>query len=179
MSYKKIMFLATFLFSLIAFGDNHNDLYKLSFRDLNDNEVKMKEMKGKVLLVVNTASRCGYTPQFEQLQELYKAYKDKGLEVIGFPSNDFRQEDMDGKKLAKFCKLNYGVTFTMASRSSVIGENKNPIYQYLVENSETKKDVRWNFEKFLVGKDGKVIARFSSAVAPNDKRLLEPLKAAL
>jgi len=171
--------LFTLLFTLLTFlsFSTHasGDLHSVKFESLKGKTVNFKEYKGKVLLVVNTASRCGYTPQFEGLQALYKKYKAQGFQVLGFPSNDFNQEDMNGKKLDSFCKMNYGVDFPMFTKSSVKGKNKNSVYKILT----TDFDVRWNFEKLLVGKDGKFISRFTSGITPKDPKLKKSIELAL
>jgi glutathione peroxidase len=129
---------------------------------------------------VNTASRCGYTPQLKELQELHAKYGSKGLMVIGVPSNDFNQEDLSGGELAKFCKFNYGVEFTMLEKTSVKGANKHPLYQYLVQKSNSPNDeVSWNFEKFLVDKSGAVLGRYKSGTKPQDPQLISQIESTI
>lgn len=133
--------------------------------------------KGEVLLIVNTASECGFTPQFEGLETLYQEYKDQGFTVLGFPSNDFFQEHKDAEKTAEVCYLNYGVTFPMYEESAVRGDDANPVFANLREQSDTQP--KWNFYKYLVGRDGEVKAVFSSKTKPDDKMLTQAIKAQL
>jgi glutathione peroxidase len=132
------------------------------------------------MLVVNTASQCGHTDQLGGLQSLYEKYKDQGLVVLGFPSNDFRQENLEGEAIANFCKRNYGVSFPMFQKTSVNGPERHPLYVHLVTNSTTpSENIKWNFEKFLVNREGKVIGRYESKVKPDDKKLLSDIESAL
>ncbi len=136
--------------------------------------------KGKVLLVVNTASKCGFTPQYKGLQELHDKYSAKGLVVLGFPSNDFRgQEPGSNEEIKKFCELKYHVKFPMFGKDKVIGAEKQPLYRELVAGAGTHEEVEWNFEKFLVSRDGKVIGRFKSKVTPQSDELVKAVEAAL
>lgn len=132
---------------------------------------------GKVVLVVNTASRCGYTPQFEGIEKLYKTYKDQGFVVLGFPSDQFRQEEATDESIAKFCTANFGVTFPMYTKSRVDGDDANPLYKAL--KAATRKAPEWNFNKYLIGRDGRVIAHYGSRVQPDDAALVEAIKAEL
>lgn len=146
-----------------------HDVYHFTARSLQGAEIPLETYRGKTLLIVNTASKCGFTPQFEGLEKLYGKYKDRGLVVLGFPCNQFaNQEPGDDQSIAGGCVLNYGVTFPMFSRIEVNGRNAHPLYKYL------KKELRgflggrikWNFTKFLVGPDGKPVKRFAPAVTP-------------
>tara|TARA_B100001094_G_C17876935_1_gene644946 strand:- start:220 stop:759 length:540 start_codon:yes stop_codon:yes gene_type:complete len=150
------------------------DIYKLSFKNIEGKNQEMKDYRGKTLLIVNTASQCGYTKQYSGLEKLYQAHKNKGLVVIGFPSNSFKQELDNDAEVAKFCKMRFGVKFPLASITPVKGPNRHPIYSYLINNTQqdSGQDVSWNFEKFVVGPDGKVKGRFSSRIEPDDKKLL-------
>jgi glutathione peroxidase len=127
----------------------------------------LAEFDGKAILIVNTASKCGYTPQYEGLEELYEKYKDSGLVVIGFPANNFKnQEPGTNEEIQQFCSTEYGVTFPMMSKISVKGDDKHPLYVYLTEQSPFPGEITWNFNKFMLDRNGKVIARFDSKVTP-------------
>ncbi|MFZ4636273.1 MAG: glutathione peroxidase [Pirellulales bacterium] len=142
--------------------------------------VDLASYKGKVVLIVNVASRCGATPQYAGLQKLYDTYKDKGLVVIGFPANDFgAQEPGSDPQIAEFCSSKYGVTFPMFSKITVKGPAKSPLYKTLTESADPPGEVAWNFEKFLVGKDGAVAARFKTGVQPDDAAFIAAVEAAL
>ena len=129
----------------------------------------MSDYSGKVVLVVNTASKCGFTPQLKDLEYLYKEYKDLGLEILGFPCNQFlNQEPGDNKDVKNFCEINYGVTFDMFEKIDVNGSNTHPIYKYL-KNQEKgifTKDIKWNFTKFLIDRNGNVVKRYSPTTSP-------------
>jgi glutathione peroxidase len=128
-----------------------------------------------VLLIVNTASECGYTPQYEGLEELYRRYRDKGLVVLGFPANDFGgQEPGSNQQIAQFCRVNYGVTFPMFAKTSVVGASANSLYRELA--ARTGKPPRWNFHKYLLDRAGQPVAAFESAVEPADPRLTSEIE---
>jgi glutathione peroxidase len=131
---------------------------------------------GKALIVVNTASRCGFTPQFKGLEALYQRYKGQGLEVLGVPSDDFRQEEDDSAETAKVCFVNYGVTFAMSEPQAVSGDDAVPLFRELAAQSSAP---RWNFYKYVVGRDGKVLASFSSLTKPDDEALVAAVEKAL
>jgi glutathione peroxidase len=144
-------------------------------KGIDGKPVDLAAYKGKVVLVVNVASRCGYTGQYAGLQKLYDSQKDKGLVILGFPANDFgAQEPGSDAQIAK-----YGVTFPMFAKITVKGPDKAPLYKSLTEAADPKGEVSWNFEKFLIGKDGAVIGRFKSGVAPDDAKLVQAIEAAL
>lgn len=136
------------------------------------------EYAGKVVLVVNTASQCGFTPQYEGLEKIYQRYKDRGLVVLGFPSEDFGGQELAKEEdIAEFCKANFGVSFPMFGKSAVKGREANPLFRTLAQ--KTGQEPGWNFNKYLVGRDGKVLAHFGSDVKPDGSRLEAAIKAAL
>ena len=153
--------------------------YDFLAKKINGQEVSMNEYKGKVLLIVNTASKCGFTPQFKELEELYKEYKDQGFEILGFPCNQFMNQDpADNGDINSFCQLNYGVTFTMFEKINVNGKDAHPIYKFLrsKEKGLLSDAVKWNFTKFLVDSEGKVIKRYAPTTSPvNIKEDIEKL----
>ena len=147
-------------------------VYEFSARDIQGNNKDLADFKGKVMLIVNTASKCGFTPQYEGLENIYKDLKEQGLEILGFPCNQFgQQEKGSDTEIAGFCMKNYGVSFPMFSKVDVNGDNAHPLYDYLKKQSPGilgSKGIKWNFTKFLVGKDGQVIKRFASTAKPKD-----------
>ncbi|HEX5638632.1 MAG TPA: glutathione peroxidase [Burkholderiaceae bacterium] len=147
-------------------------VYEFSAQTLTGTARRMADFKGSVLLVVNTASKCGFTPQYAGLEALYKKYKDQGLVVLGFPSNQFgEQEPGADTEIAEFCEMNYGVTFPMFAKVDVNGKSAHPLFKYL---TSTKKGllgseaIKWNFTKFLVGRDGSVLERYAPTTKPED-----------
>ena len=145
------------------------DIYNIEVKKMNGEIITLNNYKGKTLLIVNTASKCGFTKQFEGLEILYNKYKNSGLLVLGFPCNQFLHQDPGSdSEILEFCTLNYGVSFEMFSKISVKGKNISPLYDYLVKNNPTKpgKKVKWNFEKFLISSKGEVIARYQSSIKP-------------
>lgn len=145
------------------------------FLNLQDEQVTLCQFSGKVLLIVNTASECGYTPQYEGLEKVYRRYRDKGFVILGFPANDFGgQEPGSNKEIAQFCRLNYGVTFPMFSKTSVVGATANPLYRALA--AQTGKPPRWNFHKYLLDRAGQPVAVFESAVEPADSRVTSQIE---
>jgi len=151
---------------------NASSVYDFTMKDIDGSDVKLDKYKGSVVMIVNTASRCGYTPQYEGLQKIYDQYKDRGFVVIGFPANNFMgQEPGTEKEIKEFCTLKYNVTFPMFSKISVTGTDQHPLYGFLTNkktNPEFGGDISWNFNKFLIGRDGKVIGRWGSKEKPED-----------
>lgn len=146
-----------------------NTFYQFNAKSLQGQEISMSDFKGKNILVVNTASKCGLTPQFEGLEDLYKKYKDKDFVILGFPCNQFaNQEPGDEKSISEGCMINYGVTFPMFSKIDVNGENTHPIYKYLKNElgSILGSKIKWNFTKFLISAEGKPLKRFSPTTKP-------------
>ncbi len=158
-------------------------IYEFSMKSIDGKEVKMDEYKGKVLLIVNVASHCGYTPQYTALQSTYAKYKDQGFFVLGFPSNDFGgQEPGTDEEVKTFCSTKYSVTFPMFSKITVVGANKHPFYRFLTEkatNPEFAKEVSWNFNKFLVDKNGKIVGSYESGITPDSAELTTAIEKAL
>jgi glutathione peroxidase len=174
--------LALFAVSTRGLPATESGVYQFKVKDINNRSVDMTSYRGKVLLVVNTASYCGYTSQYKSLQKTYLQFKDQGFEILGFPSNDFgRQEPGTNKEIKDFCELNYKVSFPLFSKVVVSGNQKAPLFKYLTEDSgETfKGSIDWNFEKFLIGKNGQVVGRFKSAVDPQSKELVSAISAAI
>jgi glutathione peroxidase len=147
---------------------------------INGDKKSLSAYKGKVLLIVNTASRCGYTPQYKSLESLYGRYKAQGFEVLGFPANNFLgQEPGTNEEIKEFCSLKYNVTFPMFSKISVKGKDIDPLYQYLTKESGFNGDIPWNFSKFLVGPDGKVVARFDPKAEPLSDEIVQKIESVL
>jgi len=151
-----------------------HSVYDFTARDINGNEKKMSDYQGRVLLIVNTASKCGFTPQFEGLQSLYDELGPRGLEVLGFPCNQFLNQDPgDDAAISQFCSLNYGVNFPMFSKVDVNGEGAHPLFQFLKTEAKGllgSEQIKWNFTKFLIGRDGKVVRRYPPTTKPEDIR---------
>jgi glutathione peroxidase len=155
-------------------------IYEIEIANAKGEQKTLKEYIGKALLIVNVASKCGFTPQYEGLEALNEAYKDKGLRILGFPSNDFgEQEPGTMKEIEEFCKLNYGVTFDLFDKLHAIGEEIHPLYAWLTSQSEPQEAVKWNFEKFLISKEGELLGRYSSIVTPDDADLAADINKAL
>jgi glutathione peroxidase len=149
-------------------------------KDIDGNDVKLKKYKGNVLLVVNTASKCGYTPQYEGLESIYAKYKDQGFYVLGFPANNFGgQEPGTDSEIKEFCSLKYKVTFPMFSKISVKGDDQDPLYKFLTSKEsdpDFSGDITWNFNKFLIDRKGKVVARFSSKDTPQSDAVTQAIE---
>lgn len=173
---RLIFLLSLLLIALPMHAADCPPLLDASFPTLTDDKPEsICQYKGKVILVVNTASQCGYTPQYEGLEKLYKRYKDKGLVVLGFPSNDFGgQEPGSKKEIAKFCEANYGVTFPMFDKTSVARGNVNPFYAKLAKATGTAPG--WNFHKYLVDRSGTKAASYATKVEPSDPKLVKEIE---
>lgn len=165
---NKLLFFLLLSFSGLTFAQK--TVYDYKAMDINGNTVDFATFKGKKILVVNTASECGYTPQYEDLEKLHKEYKDKGLVIVGFPCNDFgAQEPGTEKEIAAFCQKNYGVTFLMMSKISVKGDQQHPVYQFLTRkelNGTEDSEVKWNFQKYLLDENGKLVKHYGSKTSP-------------
>lgn len=153
-----------------------SSIYQFVVFDINEKPFDFSKLKGKKLMIVNTASKCGYTPQYDELQKLYEKYVTKGFVIIGFPANNFRnQEPGTNAEIAEFCKLNYGVTFPMMEKISVKGDDMHPIYQYLTQKSKNgveDSEVGWNFQKYLINKDGMLEKVVKTKVSPLDAEII-------
>ena len=155
-----------------------SSVHEFTMKDIDGKPVALSQFKGKVVLFVNVASRCGYTPQYSGLESLYRKYKDRGFVIVGVPANNFGgQEPGSNEEIKQFCSRKYDVTFPMMSKVSVKGGDITPLYAFLT--SAKGGDIGWNFTKFLVGKDGKVIERFESSVAPEAPELVSVLEKAI
>ncbi|MGA8598422.1 MAG: glutathione peroxidase [Bryobacteraceae bacterium] len=158
-------------------------IYDYQLNSIDYERVPLRDFKGKVLMIVNVASRCGYTPQYAGLETLYRRYKNQGFVILGVPSNDFgQQEPGTDPEIKQFCRRQYDVTFPMMSKVSVAGNNPVPLYQYLTDkgqNPKTGGDIQWNFTKFLIARDGTILARFEPHVTPEDPALVSAVEHAL
>jgi len=153
------------------------ELYNHQFTTLQGDKINLCDYQDKPILVVNTASKCGFTPQFESLEDIYSSYKSKGLLVIGFPSNDFRQEYSSDKQIGDFCKMTYSVKFPMITKTSVTGPNANPFYKQLA--AKTGQSPSWNFFKYVVMPGGKEVYAYSSDVRPDAPEIMSKIKSVL
>jgi glutathione peroxidase len=158
-------------------------IYDYTAKDLAGRDVKLSDYKGKVLLIVNIASQCGFTPQLGGLEEIYEKYKDRGFEILGFPSNQFGgQEPLEKDQISEFCQVNFGVSFKIMEKSLVRGKDKNQVYNFLTNkkiNGKVNTAPLWNFFKYLIGRDGKVVDYYSSITAPTDAKLTKQIEACL
>jgi glutathione peroxidase len=177
---KTIALLAALLM-LQTLAAHARNLHDIKVKDIDGKDTTLGAYKGKVLLIVNVASKCGYTPQYAGLESLYKKYKDKGLVVLGFPCNQFgKQEPGSNEEIKQFCSSKYNVTFPMFDKIEVNGENRHELYSALAgKDSPFPGDIKWNFNKFLVGKDGKILKRYDSKVTPESAELAKDVEAAL
>ncbi len=167
--------LVVFLLSFL--GTPQKSVHDFKFTSIDGKEISLKKFQGKKILIVNTASKCGFTPQYADLEELSKQYKSK-LVVIGFPANNFGDQEPEGNSsIREFCQENYGVTFLMAEKVSVKGADQDPLFKYLTaaENPDFKGDIIWNFEKFLVDENGKLVRRFRSNVNPMSQEIIKAI----
>ena len=174
--------------SMVAFaqageGEKPASIYDFTVTDIDGQTVSLADYKGKVLLIVNVASECGYTPQYEGLQKIYSKYREMGFVVLGFPANNFNgQEPGTDAEIKEFCTTNYGVEFPMFSKISVKGEDIHPLYKFLISEEGSGEDageITWNFNKFLIDPSGKVIARFATKDKPESKEVVTAIQNAL
>ena len=167
---QKIILVFILSLSILIAKENKMSIYDFNVKDIKENEVSMSKYKNKVLLIVNVASKCGFTGQYEGLENLYKKYKNEDFMILGFPSNQFsNQEPGTNEEIKEFCTLTYGVDFDMFAKVDVNGENEIPLYTYLKKEASGilgTEAIKWNFTKFLVNKEGKVVDRFGSTTTP-------------
>jgi glutathione peroxidase len=164
-------------------GEKMSSIYDFTLKDIDHKEVNLGQYRGKVVLVVNVASRCGYTPQYEGLQKVYLKFKDRGFVILGFPANNFMaQEPGTDEEIKTFCSTKYNVTFPIFSKISVKGDDIHPLYKFLTSketNPDFGGDIKWNFSKFLLDKNGKIIARFEPKVTPESDPMIQAIEKAL
>jgi glutathione peroxidase len=176
---KKIFtFLSASLLTLSAIAQT--SFYDLKARTIDGKDFSFADLKGKKVMIVNTASECGLTPQYEDLEKLYKEYKDQNFTIIGFPANDFgKQEPGSNEQISEFCKKNYGVSFQMMEKITVKGENMDPVYKWLTskeKNGKEDSDVKWNFQKYLIDEKGNLVEVISPRVKPTDEKIISFIK---
>lgn len=180
----KIFSLGLILFSIFSCTSQENKMdmtiYQYKVTDINGNEFDLSTLKGKKVMIVNTASQCGLTPQYEQLEEVYEDYKDSNFVIVGFPANNFMgQEPGSDDEIASFCKKNYGVTFPMMSKIDVKGKDMHPLYKFLTEKEQNgleDNEVKWNFQKYLIGEEGRLEKVISPRMVPNDPEVIDWIK---
>jgi len=175
-----ILLVAVLIFQVISAGAAES-IYDLPLKDIDGKDTSLKPYQGKVMLIVNVASKCGFTPQYTGLEALHQKYKDRGLVVLGFPCNQFGgQEPGTAAEIKQFCSSKYNVTFPMFDKIEVNGANRHPLYVMLAgKESPFAGDIGWNFTKFLIGRDGKILNRFGSKVKPDSEEVTKAIEAAL
>jgi glutathione peroxidase len=179
---SSLLLVSLSLISFAAGAEKVPDVLNFEMKSLAGKPVNLSKYQGQVVLVVNTASECGLTPQYEGLQALHKQFHDRGLTVLGFPANEFgAQEPGSDAQIATFCKQNYGVDFDMFSKVVVKGDGQCPLYKYLTSNetSNFPGPIKWNFEKFLIGRNGKIVARFDPNVEPTSEEVTKAIETEL
>jgi glutathione peroxidase len=177
---KTIALLAS-LIAMTTLATHAESIYDLKLKDIDGKDTSLAAYKGKVILIVNVASKCGFTPQYKGLEATYEKYKDKGFVILGFPCNQFgSQEPGTNEEIKQFCSSKYSVTFPLFDKIEVNGANRHPLYVALAgEKSPFPGNIKWNFNKFLIGKDGKILQRFDSKVTPESEELTKAVEAAL
>jgi len=159
-----------------SYGSYTKLAYDFEFNSITGEKIKLSDFKDKVLVVVNVASRCGYTTQYESLQSLWTSYKDKNLVVIGVPTNNFKQEPGNNKEIKTFCETNFGINFPMTEKIDIIGSNAHPFYKWAKENHGLSAIPKWNFHKIIIGKNGKVVDTFASFTKPNSSKFINRIE---
>ena len=171
---KKLL-LILFMFSFFnkAMTESSGVAYDYRFDGIDGNQIELSDFRNKVIVVVNVASRCGYTPQYKDLQTLYNNYKDRNLIIIGVPTNNFKQEPGTNEQIKDFCETNFGITFPMTEKINVIGDNSHPFYKWAKEDFGIGAIPKWNFHKIVIGKNGKVVDTFASFTKPTSKKFVK------
>lgn len=168
---KTLLLFFALIITISSYPQNEKTIFEFKVVDIEGNQFDFSELSGKKILVVNTASKCGLTPQYEDLEKLYQMYKDKNFIIIGFPANNFlKQEPGSNDEIAEFCQKNYGVSFPMMSKISVKGDDIHPIYKWLTKN--TNSDVQWNFQKYMIDEKGSIVDFVSPSTKPFDKKIV-------
>ena len=172
---KKTIFVLIIMFSFFNKGStNYSQLaYEFRFNSLNGGSIELGDYKDKVILIVNVASRCGFTNQYDDLQNLWTNFKDKGLIVIGVPTNDFKQEPASNSKIKDFCEQNFNINFPMTEKINVIGKDAHPFFKWAKDNFGNSAIPKWNFHKIIINKNGKIVDTFASITNPNSKRFVK------
>jgi glutathione peroxidase len=173
---KRYLLIIGLLMLMYGFGSAQTSFYDFTVKDISGEDFPLLQLKGKKVLVVNTASKCGFTPQYEGLQDLFEKYGGDDFMIIGFPANNFaKQEPGSNEEIASFCQINYGVTFPMMSKISVKGADQHPLYRWLTlksENGVEDSKVSWNFQKYLIDEEGQLVGHFAPTVKPGNKKVV-------
>ena len=179
---KTILTLLILLLMSSTYSERTDNIYQYELNSIDGEKVSLEAFQGDVLLIVNTASECGYTRQYAGLQEIFDKYEEQGFKILGFPANNFGgQEPGSDEEIAVFCEVNFGVTFPLFSRISVKGEDQHPLFEMLtsVENPDFTGDIGWNFEKFLIDREGNLVRRFKSNVEPESEEMASAIESLL
>ena len=170
---KLLIILFMFSFFNKSIAENSGVAYDYKFNSIDGGQINLNDYKDKVIVVVNVASRCGYTPQYEDLQTLYDEYKSRGLIIIGVPTNNFKQEPGTNNQIKDFCETNFGITFPMTEKINVIGTNSHPFFKWAKEDFGISAIPKWNFHKIIIGKNGKIQDTFASFTKPTSKKFIK------
>ena len=180
---RKLALMFALCAASVALPAQQKSIYNFNLKSIDNEPISLESYKGKVVLLVNVASQCGYTPQYKGLEAVYEKYKDKGLVIVGIPANNFaQQEPGTNEEIKTFCSRKYSVTFPMMSKVSVKGDDKTPLYDFLTGKSTDPKfggEIQWNFTKFLVGRNGSLVARFEPATTPDSPEVTAAIESAL
>jgi len=175
----KYLLIIMLLFTSTTTANYSKLAYEFNFNDLDGSQLKLSEYKNKTIVIVNVASQCGFTSQYEDMQKVWDLYQEKGLVMIGVPSNDFNQEFDTNKEIKNFCEAKFGITFPMTEKVSVKGDNAHPFYKWAKENHGSKAIPKWNFHKIIIGKNGKIYDTFSSITKPTSKKFIKAIEKSL